>query len=130
MSDATIAMWPELSYRAWADTCSTLHLWTQVVGKIRLAQTPWQNDGWHVPLYVTARGLTTSPIPYHARSFEIRFDLDAHMLEIEVGDGSRKRLALAPQSVADFYAAVMDALVGLGIRITINEQPCEIPDAS
>jgi len=129
MSDATIAMWPELSYRAWADTCSTLHLWTQVVGKIRLAQTPWQNHGWHVPLYLTARGLTTSPIPYDARSFEIRFDFDAHMLDIEVSDGSGKRLALRPQSVADFYAAVMDALVGLGIRMTINEQPCEIPDA-
>lgn len=129
MSDGTIAMWPELSYGAWADTCSTLHLWTQVVGKIRLAQTPWENHSWHVPLYVTARGLTTSPIPYDARSFEIQFDFDAHVLDIEVSDGSARRIPLEPQSVADFHASVMEALAGLGIHITIRQQPCEIPDA-
>jgi hypothetical protein len=129
MSDATLPTWPELPYSAWAETCSTLHLWTQVVGKIRLAQTPWENHSWHVPLYVTARGLTTSPVPYGGRSFEIRFDFDAHRLDIDVSDGTGTRLPLQPQSVADFYAAVMGALADLGIRITVNEQPCEIPDA-
>ena len=129
MSVRESVVWPELSYRAWSDTCSTLHLWTQVVGKIRLAQAPWQNHSWHVPLYVTSRGLTTSPIPYDGRSFEIQFDFDAHTLAIDVSDGTGKRLPLRPQPVADFHAAVMAGLGELGIRIAINEHPCEIPDA-
>src|SRR5215510_5751469 len=93
--------WPELPYLAWRDTCSALHLWTQVVGKIRLAQTAWLNHGWHVPLYVTARGLTTSPIPHGPRSFEMEFDFDEHVLDIRVSDGGRDRIPLQPQSVAD-----------------------------
>src|SRR3954466_358913 len=94
-------VWPELPYAAWADTCSTLHLWTQIVGKIRLAFTPWLNHSWHVPLYVTARGMTTSPIPYHDRFFEITFDLKDHVLDISVSEGGRKRIALAPRPVAE-----------------------------
>jgi hypothetical protein len=121
--------WPELAYGAWRDTCSTLQLWTQVVGKIRLAQTPWLNHSWHVPLYLTARGLTTSPIPYQSRSFEIQFDLIEHVLNIDVSDGAKRRLALQPQTVADFYGAVMAALGELGIKVAINELPCEIAGA-
>ena len=129
MHDSAMAVWPELPYGAWSETCSTLHLWSQVVGKIRLAQTPWQNHSWHVPLYVTAKGLTTSPIPYGPRSFEIQFDFNQHVLDIGVSDGRGKRLPLQPQSVADFYGAVMAALADLGILIAISEHPCEIAGA-
>ena len=123
------AAWPELPYSAWADTCQTLHLWTQVVGKIRLAQTPWLNHSWHVPLYVSARGLTTSPIPSGARSFEMEFDFLSHALLIEVSDGQSRRLPLRPQSVADFYAETLQALAQLGIHVSINELPSEIAGA-
>ena len=121
--------WPDLPYSAWADTCATLHLWTQVVGKIRLAFTPWLNHSWHVPLYVTARGLTTSPIPYRDRFFEINFDFKDHLLDISVSDGARKQIPLAPRPVAEFYALVMAALAELGIRVEINELPSEIAGA-
>ena len=80
--------WPDLPYPAWRETCTTLHLWTQIVGKIRLSQTPWLNHSWHVTLYVTARGLTTSPIPYGERAFQIDFDFIDHALRIETSDGS------------------------------------------
>jgi hypothetical protein len=121
--------WPELTLSAWSDTCATLHLWTQVVGKIRLAQTPWLNHSWHVPLYVDARGLTTSSIPYATRTFEMRFDFVEHGLDIEVSDGAVRRLELRPQSVADFLDAVMAALADLGIPVPIKEFPCEIAGA-
>jgi hypothetical protein len=121
--------WPDLPYSAWADTCSTLHLWTQIVGKIRLAFTPWLNHSWHVPFYVTARGLTTSPIPYRDRSFEINFDFRDHLLDISVSDGARKQIPLAPRPVAEFYALVMAALAELGIRVEINELPSEVAGA-
>jgi len=121
--------WPDLPYSAWADTCVTLHLWTQIVGKIRLAFTPWLNHSWHVPFYVTARGLTTSPIPWHDRSFEIDFDFRDHLLDISVSDGARKQIPLAPRPVAEFYALVMAALAELGIRVEINELPSEIAGA-
>ena len=121
--------WPELSYPAGRDTLATLHLWTQIVGKIRLAQTPWLNHSWHVPLYLTSRGLTTSPIPHGARLFEIHFDFLAHALEIAVSDGSGTRLDLKPQAVADFYTTVMAALRDLAVPVTLNEMPCEIADA-
>jgi hypothetical protein len=121
--------WPDLPYSAWADTCSTLHLWTQIVGKIRLAFTPWLNHSWHVPFYVTARGLTTSPIPWRDRSFEIDFDFRDHLLDISVSDGARKQIPLAPRPVAEFYALVMAALAELGIRVEINELPSEIAGA-
>jgi hypothetical protein len=121
--------WPELNYLASRDTYSTLHLWTQIVGKIRLALTPWVNHSWHVPLYVTARGLTTSPIPLRTRAFELTFDFIEHALRIEVNDGGAKRIELRPQSVADFRGELMSALVGLGIEVSINDRPCEIADA-
>jgi hypothetical protein len=121
--------WPDLPYTAWQETCATLHLWTQVVGKVRLAQTPWLNHSWHVPLYVTARGLTTSPIPYGQRSFEIAFEFHEHVLEITTTDGPRRRTALEPQTVADFYGKVMSGLTDLGLPVRIDELPCEIPGA-
>src|SRR3977135_338653 len=106
--------WPALRFADWQDTCATLHMWTQVVGKIRMAQTPLVNHWWNVPLYVSASGLTTSPIPYGERIFEIEFDFIDHKLLIKCSDGAATELALRPQSVADFYAEVMEALQGLG----------------
>jgi hypothetical protein len=123
------AAWPPLPYSAWKATCETLHLWTQIVGKIRLMLTPWLNHSWHVPLYVTARGLSTSVIPYRGEDLEIRFDFIDHTLDIETSTGQRRRIRLMPQSVCDFYAAVMKALTDLGIEVQITELPCEIPDA-
>lgn len=121
--------WPALPYEAWQDTCSTLHLWTQIIGKIRLARTPWINHGWHVALYVTARGLTTSPIPFGERTADITFDFIAHELRIEVSDGATGRIALRPQSVANFYSAVMQELGRLGLDVSISDRPCEIANA-
>src|SRR5689334_21452304 len=103
MTESNDIAWPPLRHADWAGTCSTLHLWTQVVGKIRLAQTPWLNHSWHVPLYVTSRGLTTSPIPHGSRTFEIAFDFTRHVLDVAVSEGSSRQLALAPQSVARFH---------------------------
>jgi hypothetical protein len=129
MTDPTNEPWPELTLSAWADTRATLQLWTQIIGKIRLVQTPWLNHSWHVPLYVNARGLTTSPIAHGSRSFEIQFDFTQHVLDIIVSDGRVRRLPLRPQSVADFYAGVMAALADLGAAVAINEKPCEIAGA-
>jgi Family of unknown function (DUF5996) len=109
MANSMAPVWPELDGGAWRDTRDTLHLWTQIIGKIRLMRTPWLNHSWHVPLYVTAFGLTTSPIPHGGRSFEIQFDFIQHVLEIRTDAGLR-RLPLQPQSVAEFYGAVMAAL--------------------
>jgi hypothetical protein len=122
-------LWPELPYNSWKETRDTLHLWTQVVGKIRLALTPWLNHSWHVPLYLAARGLTTSPIYDGYRAFEIVFDFQEHILDITTDDGRRKEIALRPQTVAEFYAAVMSALAEIGIRVEINDRPSEIPGA-
>jgi Family of unknown function (DUF5996) len=130
MADPASPQWPELEYTAWQETRATLQLWTQIVGKIRMARTPWLNHSWHVTLYVTARGLTTSPIAHGARCFEIHFDFIEHVLDIRVSDGSARRLALRPQSVADFYAAVLGALAALGLAVAINEKPCEIAAAT
>ncbi len=121
--------WPDLPYAAWKDTCATLHLWTQVVGKIRLARTPWLNHSWHVPLYVAARGLTTSAIPWNCGSFEMLFDFNAHVLDIATSDGARRQVALAPRTVADFHAAVMAVVAELGIAVEIDDRPCEIAGA-
>jgi hypothetical protein len=120
--------WPELHLADWKDTCATLHLWTQIVGKIRLAQTPWLNHSWHVTLYVSARGLTTSPIPFGTRTLEIEFDFVDHVLWLRTGDGDARQVALRPQTVADFYAEVMAALDALGMTVRINQTPSEIPD--
>jgi hypothetical protein len=120
--------WPELPYAAWKDTRDTLQLWTQVVGKIRLTLTPWQNHSWHVALYVTARGLTTSPIPDGARTFQIDFDFIDHVLWIRTSDGHYRQVMLRPMPVAEFYAETMSALAQLGIDVRITTTPSEIPD--
>ena len=120
--------WPPLPYPAWKDTCATLHLWTQIVGKIRLARTPWANHSWHVTLYVTPRGLGTSPIPDDGRAFQIEFDFIDHALLIATSDGGGQRLPLAPMSVADFHDRLMAALAGLGISVRIDGSPNEVPD--
>jgi len=120
--------WPALPYAAWKDTCSTLHLWTQIVGKIRLMGTPWLNHSWHVTLYVTARGLTTSLIPHGGRGFEIDFDFIDHVLWVRTSDGHSRQIMLAPKSVAEFYAELVAALAELGLDIRIRKMPCEIAD--
>jgi hypothetical protein len=121
--------WPALPLDAWRDTQETLHLWTQIIGKIRLIQTPWFNHSWHVPLYVTARGLTTTTIPYRDRVFEIRLDLIDHQATIEASDGDTASFPLKPQSVADFYNRLMTELETLDIRVRIHRTPNEIPDS-
>ena len=121
--------WPALPYAAWKDTRDTLHLWTQIVGKIRLALTPWINHSWHVALYLTARGLTTSPIPYDGREFQIDFDFIDHVLWIRTSDGHFRQLMLAPIPVAQFHAELLAALAELGIEVRINTMPNEIADA-
>ncbi len=128
MSNISQAPWPELPTAAWRDTYATVQLWTQIVGKIRLTRSPWLNHSWHVALYVTPRGLTTSPIPDGARAFQIDFDFIDHALRISASDGAERQFALAGQSVASFYAAVMAALREFGIAVTIDEMPNELPD--
>jgi hypothetical protein len=121
--------WPELPYSAWKDTAATLHLWTQIVGKIRLAQTPWLNHSWHVTLYLTARGLTTSPIPYGERAFQIDFDFVEHVLRICTSDGGFRQLVLSSRPVAEFHSDLVGALAELGIGVLISTTPSEIPGA-
>ncbi|MGA8712595.1 MAG: DUF5996 family protein [Roseiarcus sp.] len=128
MAPSNADAWPELPYAAWKDTCDTLHLWTQIVGKIRLAQTPWLNHSWHVTLYVTARGLTTSPIPYRERAFQIDFDFVDHVLWVRTSEGSFRRLPLAPMPVVQFYADLIAAMAELGLDARIRTMPCEIAD--
>ena len=120
--------WPSLPLEAWQDTCATLHLWTQIAGKIRLAQTPWINHSWHVPLYVTARGLTTSPIPYGTRAFQIDFDLADHHLVVLSSDGGNRRFRLEPQTVSTFYARLRGLLAELDIVVEIHGSPNEVAD--
>jgi hypothetical protein len=122
------AEWPELPYAAWKDTYATLQLWTQIVGKVRLVQTPWLNHSWHVVLYLTPRGLTTSAIPYGMRSFELEFDFLQHVLRISTEGGSGKEIALAPRTVAEFYAEVMRSVDELGLAVRIDQRPNEIAD--
>ena len=128
MSNTLSGPWPELPTAAWRETYTTLHLWTQIVGKIRLARAPWLNHSWHVALYVTSYGLTTSPIPDGAGTFQIDFDFINHHLRISASGGATRRLALAGHSVASFYTAVMTALAELGIHIAIDDMPNELPD--
>jgi hypothetical protein len=120
--------WPELPLEAWQDTYQTLHMWSQIVGKVRLALSPKVNHWWEVPLYVNAVGLTTSAIPYAAGIFEIQFDFISHTLLIQTSHGMSKTLALAPRSVASFYREFMSALDSLGIRVKIWKMPVEIPN--
>ena len=123
------AEWPELPFDAWRDTYATLHLWLQIVGKVRLVQTPWINHSWHATLYPTANGLTTSVIPYPTGVFQIDFDFLVHRMVITAADGRTAGFALEPQSVAAFYARLMEALDSIDIQIKIHKMPNEIADA-
>jgi uncharacterized protein DUF5996 len=124
----TINQWPELPLAEWKDTYDTLHRWTQIVGKIRLALTPLENHWWNTTLYVTPRGLTTSAMSYDGRLFKIDFDFIAHLLLIEATDGPIKTISLRPCSVSEFYQETMAALRSLGIPVTIWTTPVEVPD--
>jgi hypothetical protein len=120
--------WPPLPLEDWKDTCATLHMWTQIVGKIRLAQTPLVNHWWNVPLYVSARGLTTTAMPYNQISFEMEFDFIDHNLMVKCSDGATREVPLGPKSVATFYQETMSVLRELGIEVHIWRMPVEIPD--
>jgi hypothetical protein len=120
--------WPELPLAAWQDTYDTLHMWTQIVGKIRMTQTPLVNHYWNATLYVSARGLTTSAIPYPRGVFEMEFDFIGHKLLIQTSEGDVRPIELAPRSVADFYAEVMSTLAALKIEVQINAHPDEFPN--
>jgi hypothetical protein len=122
------ACWPALPLESWQDTCSTLHMWTQIVGKIRMRLTPLVNHYWNVPLYVTASGLTTSRIPYGERSFELWFDFIRHQLVLETSDGVLRSLPLEPRPVAAFYRDCMAMLQSHGIEVKIWTMPVEVSD--
>jgi hypothetical protein len=122
-------VWPALPYGEWKATAKTLHMWTQIVGKIRLALTPWINHSWHVTLYVTARGLTTSPMFVGPRVLQIDFDFIDHALRFETGEGIQKTIRLAPKSVASFYGEVRSTLAELKVAVEINPAPNEVDPA-
>jgi hypothetical protein len=124
-----ITLWPELPFAAWSETCDTLHLWTQIVGKIRIAHTPLVNHWWNATLFVTARGLMAPAMSYLGRSFDIEFDFINHRLDIETTDGRSDSIKLKPMTVADFYAEVMQALRRVEIEVEIWNLPSEIEDA-
>jgi hypothetical protein len=128
MTTTTANTWPELPLAEWKDTYETLHMWTQIVGKIRLKLTPLENHWWNVTLYVTPRGLTTSTMSHKGRHFQIDFDFISHLLIIETSDGSTKTVALQPRSVAEFYQETMAALESLGVSVNIWTTPVEVPD--
>jgi len=127
LSDAP-ECWPALPLASWKDTCATLHMWTQIVGKVRLRLTPLVNHWWNVPLYVTSRGLTTSRIPYQERAFELLFDFLKQRLVLETSDGTVKSLPLEPRSVADFYHDCMAMLQSADIEVSIWKMPVEVPN--
>jgi hypothetical protein len=120
--------WPALPLESWKDTYATLHMWTQLVGKVRLRLTPLVNHWWNVPLYVSARGLSTSLIPYGEREFELSFDFIGHRLVLETSDGMSKSMALRAQSVAEFYREFMEMLRSAGIEVKIWRMPVEVPN--
>ncbi len=122
------ALWPDLAYRNWRDTAVTLQLWTQIVGKVRLALTPWLNHSWQVPLYVSSRGLCTSPIPAGQEILEMEFDFIAHRLSLRSSCGAERSLPLVPQPVSMFYRQLMSQLHELGIDVSIHQLPNEMPD--
>jgi Family of unknown function (DUF5996) len=121
--------WPALPYAEWKNTFETLRLWLQIIGKVRLVQSPWVNHQWHVTLYVTSRGLTTSPIPHGSRTFQIDFDFIEQELRIAASDGRTRTLRLEPQSVARFYRRVMTLLDELGLPVKIKRKPNEVPES-
>ena len=120
--------WPSLPLEQWQDTYETLHLWSQIVGKIRLSQMPWINHSWHIPLYVSVRGLTTSLIPYGTRAFEIEFNFFDHRLDITSSNGDRHSFDLEPMSVATFYRKIAGGLAEMDIELSIWSFPVELPD--
>ncbi len=120
--------WPSLPFGEWSETCATLHMWTQVVGKVRLAQAPHVNHWWQVPLYVSARGLTTSPVPFGRKTFQVDFDFIDHKLLVETSDGEERSLELAPRTVADFYREFMSRMRELQLEVKIWTTPVEVPD--
>jgi len=126
MSNGSNPRWPPLPYDGWKDTYQTLHMWTQIVGKIRLAQMPWLNHCWQVTFYPTASGLTTGPMPYGGEHLQIEFDFLAHALVFQTSSGERRSVALTPMSVAAFYRIVMDTLAGLRMPVRIYNKPCEV----
>jgi hypothetical protein len=128
MGDAISPAWPALPLESWADTSATLHMWAQIVGKIRLRESAPINHGWHSTLYVSARGLTTSPIPHGARTFQIDFDFIDHALVIAASDGRTARVRLEPQTVAAFYRRTMEAIASLDIAVKIHGRPNEVPE--
>jgi hypothetical protein len=121
--------WPELTLSAWEDTRDTLHLWTQIVGKVRLALAPMTNHWWQVPLYVSARGLTTSLMHVGGRGLEIEFDFIDHVLLLRASDGGQAAVSLEPRSVADFFEATMTALASLGVHVSLLARPVELVEA-
>ena len=128
VASSNAGVWPALPVKEWQDSYATLHMWTQIVGKIRLTQTPLENHWWNSVLYVTSRGLTTSPIPYGTRTFQIDFDFIGHRLLVCTSDGAIKSLALEPRSVADFYRELMDTLKTLAIEVPIHARPDEVAE--
>jgi Family of unknown function (DUF5996) len=123
------ATWPRLRLSDWADTRDTLHMWTQIIGKVRMAHTPMVNHWWHVTLYVSPRGLTTAAIPHRDGAFDIEFDFLDHQLHLRASDGRRRQVALTPKPVARFYTQTMDALDELGIPTRIHATPNEVDPA-
>jgi hypothetical protein len=126
--DDAVTVWPDLPYASWRETAATLQLWTQIVGKVRLTLTPWLNHGWQVPLYITAHGLGTLPIPAGREILEIEFDFISHRLVARTSQGGERELPLEPQPVADFYHRVIDLLDDIGVAIVIHEMPNEVPN--
>lgn len=126
---ALTEIWPRLPFEEWKDTYATLHMWTQIVGKIRLVQTPWVNHSWHVTFYVTPRGITTAPIPHGTRTFQIDFDFIDHQLVIQASDGAVRTMTLRPVSVADFYGELMTMLRDLELAVSIVTKPNEVEPA-
>lgn len=120
--------WPELDYEAWRDTLETLHLWAQIVGKVRLALSPWMNHSWHATLYPSARGLSTGLVSHGPRSFTLEFDFTAHQLLARTVSGSRWQMPLLPRTVSSFYAELMDGLAGLDLPVAIHGRPNELQD--
>src|SRR3954451_21463562 len=118
-------IWPSLPLESWSGTCATLHMWMQIVGKIRLVQSPWVNHSWHTTLYVTSKGLTTSPIPHGNRTFQIDFDFLTHLLVVQASDGGGSTLPLEPQSVAAFYRKLTGELERLDLNVKIATKPNE-----
>ena len=124
----SVGQWPDIPLAAWRDTFATLHLWTQIAGKVRLARTPWLNHSWHATFYVTSRGLTTSPIPYKGRTFELEFNFVDHRLDVRSSDGRRDEVPLRPQTVAAFYKRLMEALRQLNLDVRNGRKPWELAD--